>query len=169
MIVLVGAAGCSNSNNASKGPFVSVATSTPVEGTATDPVLAALVKAADHGDPSEISLPEGDAATVAWLTGDGSPAVGLIGASEQLWKEGASACAAAAGQLDAVGTPAELLAAASGTPELATRDILVELHAALGRLLATCDDAQAFVTAQADFAWQWALADRRLTELGVVR
>ncbi len=134
-----------------------------------DPQLAKLVEASGHPDPSDISLPDGDDATKAWLNGDGAPVVAILAASQPLWKEGRTACASVAKSLDDVGTPTDVMSAASATPEAATRDILVELHATLGRLLATCNDEQAFAAALADFAWQWALADRRLTDLGVER
>ncbi len=132
--------------------------------------LNALVEESGFGDPDAVELPGPDDANpvVAWLEGEGSPAVALVIDSERLWSEGMAACEAVAEELDA-NTPEEVVAAASSTPDEVTSEILVGLHTATGAALGACADAATFEIAVAELAWQWALADRRLDELGVER
>lgn len=133
--------------------------------------LADLARAAGFGNPRVVSIPPPtDAAAFEWLEGEGATAVEMLAFSEGLWASGAQACQEVAGALDGIGTPSELLAAAAGTPDAPTRDLLVGLHTAIESVFRACgDDAEVFEAVQAEFAWQWSLSDRRLTELGVRR
>ena len=132
--------------------------------------LAELATRSGNGDPTEVILPVApDNAAREWLDGDGASAARLVSVTEPLWSVGASACAEVAAELDALGSPEELLAASSATPDPVTSELLIALHAATGRALTACLDEDEFARAVNDFAWQWALADRRLDELGVTR
>lgn len=124
------------------------------------------------GDVAAVELPPVDniAGTRAWLTGEGAPATALVTATNGLWRTGATACTEVTGRLAAAGSPQAVLDAALATPDLGTAELLVDLHAALADLLRTCDaadDGDEFADRQSAFAWQWALAQRRLEEVGI--
>lgn len=115
------------------------------------------------GDPSDVKFPPADHdAAESWLEGEGSTAVAMVAATRELAEVGRSECTATKEHLNAAGTPTEMLEDAAGTPDPITAEVLVGLHQATVHVLAGCD-ANAYV----DFAWQWQLASRRLTELGV--
>ena len=164
LIVVMGA--CSGDGGGQSGPSADT-----VSG--DDEALAELVDASANGDPAAVELPAPDdeSAVVAWLVGDGASAVGLLTSSDLLWQEGRRVCDDVAESLDDVGSPETMLAAASATPDPVTSDVLVGLYATVERVLGLCpdDSGSSFDSALADFAWQWALADRRLDELGVER
>lgn len=122
----------------------------------------------DDPDAGEIPAADDDE-TKAWLEGEGSGAVGLVVESEVLWSTGIESCEATADSLESIGSPEELLAAAAGTPDGPTSDILVNLYSSTAQTLAECNDPAVFEDAVAEFAWHWAVADRRLDELGVAR
>jgi hypothetical protein len=128
-----------------------------------------LAERSGHGDPSGVELPPvPDGAARDWLVGEGAPAAALVTHTRPLLvDDGAEACPAVAGDLDRVGSPEAILTAAAGIPDEVTSELFVDLQAATGRALTACADAEAFDAALADFAWQWALADRRLGDLGV--
>ena len=68
----------------------------------------------------------------------------------------------------AVESPDAILAAAEGVPDAATNDILEGLVFASIRLIGECNDGAVTDQRVGDFAWQRALAVRRLTEIGVI-
>lgn len=160
------AAGCSCSAD-STPPVTSapVATVPPT----TDQRLTERAAAAGLGDVSAVSMPPvtDTGETVNWLRGAGTSAVAMVDASDDLWRDGSSACNAVAGQLETAGTPSQVQAAAAGVPDEATREVLVDLQASIASALRACNDPAGFDPAVSQFAWQWALADRRLHELGV--
>lgn len=131
--------------------------------------LTDLVGASGLGDPAivEIPAPEGD--SKAWLTGEGAAAVEIVSAAQPLWERGSEACEPATVALDAIGTPEAVTAAAAGTPDGPTREILLGLEIAVETALRACGEPGSFEDARAELAWQWALADRRLDEVGVDR
>lgn len=146
-------------------PTTTSSTSTTVLVTAD---LADLIEASGFGDPATIEIPPvADASTLAWLEGEGTPAVALVTATERLWAEGSPACEEVAEALDALGTPEDIAGAAAETPDGPTQEILLGLHTATGTALSACQDPAAFETARAELGWQWALTDRRLTEIGI--
>lgn len=150
-----------------ESPTTTSSTSTTVLATAN---LADLVKASGFGDPATIELPPiADDSTLTWLEGDGAAAVALVTATARLWAEGTSACEAVAEALDAIGTPEDIAGAAAETPDGPTQEIFLGLHTATGSALSACEDPVVFEAARAELGWQWALAERRLTEIGIRR
>ncbi|HMS12397.1 MAG TPA: hypothetical protein PKD80_04800 [Microthrixaceae bacterium] len=138
--------------------------------TAADERLQELVAASDLGDPAVVEVPaptSGDA--TQWLNGEGGTATQLVAISRDLWLRGAPACPDVAEELDALATPEEVLAAAAGTPDEPSRDVLVNLHRAVSQALAACADVGELDAMLPSLAWQWALADDRLDALGVDR
>lgn len=132
--------------------------------------LQALLERTDWDDPDEGEIPVVDNdETRSWLEGEGSGVVAMVDGSEDLWSTGVAGCEATADVLDAIGTPEELLAAAAGTPDGPTSDILVNLYSSTIQTLAACAEPDDFEEAVAPFAWHWAVADRRLEDLGVNR
>lgn len=155
--------GCSGEDTTSPAP----STATPaIPGAPTVPSSA--VEA--FGDPAAVELPAvTDDAAKAWLSGDGAAAVAMLDASEALVAGGAEVCDQTAERLDVAGTPEELLAAAAGTPDGPTQELLVGLHTTLASALGSCANQAGFATAVGELSWQAALTRRRLDELGVGR
>lgn len=132
--------------------------------------LTDLIDASGFGDPSAVEIPPvADGSTLVWLEGDGQAAVGLVTETTRLWADGAPSCDEVADALDALGTPEDIAGAAAQTPDGPTQEILLGLHAVAGSALRSCDDPAAFDAARPQLGWQWALADRRLTEIGIER
>ncbi len=134
-----------------------------------DPALTAASQAAtdavdDIGDPwSGDLVAEWTADTFAWLTGDGAAAVEIVVLSAPLWNDDPD-CVAIAASLRSAATPAEARTAALGTPDELTAEILAAAIATVIRALTACDPA---ADEHAQGAWHWALAYRRLAEIGV--
>lgn len=164
--------GCSSSEDVSSSTStrdaVAVLTSTPVPPISDTPQTPQARAVLEFGDPAEVELPVVETSeTLVWLEGDGATAARMVQVSEPLLSAGSASCDAVAGGLDDLGSPAEVLGAAAETPDPVTSEILVSLHRLLGEVLGSCDDEAAFGDAAADFSWQWALAARRLEEIGV--
>lgn len=159
----VAAASCSGDSQSDSPP---VATTTGVD---RDSRLAALIDASGLGDPSDVIVPAPTGTDAqAWLNDGGAKAVQLVRVTDALWIKGLEACATTAKSLDEIGTPEDVLAAAAGTPDVPTQEILVNLQRSTGDTLSTCSDAGAFDEALPEFVWNWALARDRLKDLGVV-
>lgn len=141
----------------------------PSEELPIDADLDELVAASGLGDPATIEIPAPDGETRAWLEQEGAAAVELVTATEALWATGAAACEPVAEALDAAGDPGAIAGAAAGSPDHPTQDILLGLQTATEVALGACAAPEAFETARAELAWQWALADRRLAEIGIER
>ena len=143
----------------------------PGDGSTTDGTGAAAVVAAAEesgfGDPYQVELPEAEdlSATVAWLTGDGAAAVGLVTHTAGLWAGDEPDCGAVVAGLDQLGSPAELRDAALATPDPVTADLLGAVLAGVVAMLGSCDLRR---PDSAEHAWQWTMAHRRLVELGVI-
>ena len=144
-------------------------TAAPSAGTAADFVpskeaalVAVVALEAGWGDPFGVEMPSVQdlAGTQAWLEGDGAAAVGLVTETAQLWTSDPG-CVEIAERLAQLGSPAEILAAASGTPDKPTAEVLTALHASVLAQLALCGDPNA--ASGVDHAWQWAVAYRRLS------
>ena len=176
------AMGCGGRSGEATSPLAAEPATVPPRSAPSDPRSSSTVgdRAADDvvaiavgaglEDPAAVELPpaaDGDELRV-WLEGEGAP-VALVVATEPLWRDGQGACDRVAVVLDEAGSPEAMLAAASAVPEEVTRELLVDLHAATVRLLASCEDSATFASQVREFAWQWALAERRLDELGVER
>lgn len=143
------------------------ASTTSAGARSVDPAVLAV--AAGLGDPGDVDVPvPADDRTRVWLTGEGDAAAQMIPNTELLWAQGAGACAAVADALDEAGSPEDILAAAGGTPHEPTRELLVSLHTLIGSTLGSCADAGAFEEEVAVFAWQWAVTERHLREIGVL-
>jgi hypothetical protein len=128
-----------------------------------------LAQQSGYGDPAEVDLPKVSSDARKWLDGDGTPAVALVRATDGLWRDGAGACPSTEEELQRAGTPEQVKAAAAATPDEATSEILVDLHATVVAVLRACEDGPSFSAALPALAWQWLLADRRLDEIGVAR
>ena len=143
----------------------------PGDGSTTDGTGAAAVAAAaeesEFGDPYQVELPEAEdlSATVAWLTGGGAAAVGLVTHTAGLWAGDEPDCGAVVAGLDQLGSPAELRDAALATPDPVTADLLEAVLAGVVVMLGSCDHRR---PDSAEHAWQWTMAHRRLVELGVI-
>ncbi|MCB0966823.1 MAG: hypothetical protein KDB37_08305, partial [Ilumatobacter sp.] len=107
-------------------------------------------------------MPTPEADLAPWLLAEGSPAVDFVAAVDGLWSAEPD-CEAVAAVLDTLGTPEELLATISAAPDEPTRDVLVGTYYGALRALAACGTPD-FHKEQADFAWQWAVADSRLRQ-----
>ena len=121
-----------------------------------------LALAAGVGDPNEVEMPQPEEELAPWLAGDGSSAVEFVAAVDGLWSAEPD-CDAVAAKLDAFGTPEVLLATISEAPDEPTRDVLLGTYYGALRALATCGSPD-FPKEQADFAWQWAVADSRIRQ-----
>lgn len=164
-VIGVLATGCSSGDSGGGG--ASDTTATGVDRSAR---LEALIDASGLADPTIIEVPPvDDAATREWLEGEGAPAVALVTATEGLWLAGEGACEETSQRLDEAGSPERLLAAAAGTPDAPTQEILVNLHRFTAEALAACSGESQFDAAAAMLAWHWVLGDRRLTDVGVAR
>ena len=139
------------------------------QGATQEASLAELVLAAGLGDPMTISIPAPGGDAKAWLEGDGAPAAELVETTQILWRSGAGECESVVVALDGLGTPDAVAAATAGTPDGPTQEILLGLQTATESALRACGDPGAFESARAELAWQWAIADRRLNEIGVDR
>ncbi len=117
-------------------------------------------------DPQAEEFPEVDVSgTVEWLAGSGAAAVGLVTATAELWTDSDPDCVAVASQLDRLGTPEEIRRAVLATPDPVTAEVLLGLHAEVLASLSVCGRNDLL---RAEGAWQWAVAHRRLVELGVI-
>lgn len=114
-------------------------------------------------DPDLVALPSVEHAeeTLVWLTGEGRVAAEFVAGARALVDIGE--CPSAAEDLDSVGSPAEVNAAILGTPDEATREILLGMFALTAQRLGACDDGDVL----AEFSWQWSLTERRLADLGI--
>lgn len=139
-------------------------------GTAAPIQVADLAVQAGYGAPDDVELPgvTDPDGTRSWLIGEGAAAAKLVVETEELWQVGATSCVHVAADLDTLGSPEEVLAAAVDVPDPVTAELLTDLHAITGHLLAACADKASFAGVLPEFAWQWSLADRRLQELGVL-
>lgn len=130
-----------------------------------------MVERAGHGDPETIDLPapadSGDI-TAYFATASGETFLAFLDATEALWLEGGEGCRDTLEAMAAVESPDAILAAAEGVPDAATNDILEGLVFASIRLIGECNDGAVTDQRVGDFAWQRALAVRRLTEIGVI-
>lgn len=165
--VVIGGRGDADQSEATQRPTKSAPVEDKVDRTER---LDALLAQTGWDDPNAGEIPAAEnEETRSWLDGEGSGAVGLVDQSEDLWLTGIDSCETVPEALETIGSPEELLAAAAGTPDGPTSDILVNLYSSTIQTLGTCSDAAAFEGAVAEFAWHWAVADRRLDELGVTR
>lgn len=139
-------------------------------GTPVPVQVAGLAVQAGFGDPDDVELPDvpDPDGTRTWLLGEGAAAARLVVETEELWQVGATSCAQVAANLDTLGSPEEVLAAAVDVPDPVTAELLMDLHAITGHLLGACPDEASFAGVLPEFAWQWSLAERRLQGLGVL-
>ena len=129
--------------------------------------IASDAEGSGFGDPYQIDLPavEDPEATVAWLTGEGATAVGLVTQAARLWAEDEPDCIGIADALDELGSPTDLRAAVLQTPDPVTADLLLSVHMAVIDLLGSCDQDH---PPSSEHAWQWTVAHRRLRELTAI-
>lgn len=132
--------------------------------------VAGLAVQAGYGPPDDVELPDvtDPDVTRSWLMGEGAAATRLVVETEELWQVGVTSCGQVAADLDTLGSPEEVLAAAVDIPDPVTAELLTDLHAITGHLLAACTDEASFARVLPEFAWQWSLAERRLQELGAL-
>lgn len=168
--ILMAAPACSG--NASSAPTTVVAAERPVARTvAADPappptsVVVADVAARAGVGPPIASMPAADPSTNDWLTTEGSVVVEMVARSRPLWEVGEQACTSTAAELAKVGDPEAMLAAIQTAPDEPTRDVLVNLFSSIIAALAACGDSE-FSERQAEFAWNWAVADNRVSAIG---
>ena len=129
--------------------------------------VSAVAREAGFGDPFDVDMPASDSDEAkAWLTGEGSAAVGLVTETPQLWVRERPDCEAVVQRLEELGTPQEILNAALTTPDVPTSEVLATLHTSVLVALSICDPA---APASAESAWQWIVAYRRLAEMGVIQ
>ena len=129
--------------------------------------IAVYALEAGFGDPLAVDIPPpADAAAVAaWLAGDGAAAVGLITETAPLFTDSEPDCVAVAQRLERLGSPLELLKAVQGTPDEPTSQTLSALHSSILTTLSECAQG---TPASAEHAWQWAVAHKRLGEVGAI-
>ena len=129
--------------------------------------ITAYALEAGFGDPLAVDIPPpADAAAVAaWLAGDGAAAVGLITETAPLFTDSEPDCVAVAQRLERLGSPQELLEAVQGTPDEPTSQMLSALHSSILITLSECAQG---TPAGAEHAWQWAVAHKRLGEVGAI-
>lgn len=133
------------------------------------PVDDDLVAASGFGDPGDVEVPpvaEPDA-VVSYLTGEAAPLLEFRSAVQPLISEEpvtAAGCADLAADLDEGPKPEMLLAMATETPDGPTGDLLAALVSGTPAALQTCDGDGA---ARAELAWQAAVLDARLHDLGL--
>lgn len=138
--------------------------------TSPEPIGPAMIERAGHGDPETVDLPaleEPDDVTGYFATDSGETFLAFLDATEALWLEGGDGCDDTLEAMAAVESPDAILAAAEGVPDAATNDILEGLVFASVRLIGECNGGAVTDQRVGDFAWQRALAIRRLTEIGV--
>ena len=116
-------------------------------------------------DPHQIELPDPveALATRAWLQAEGEAIVGLVARIAEFWTEDEPDCAVIAADLDLLGTPSQLRAAAIMTPDPVTAELLSAVHFGATAILRSCSDS----LDSAEHAWQWSLAYQRLVQLGI--
>jgi hypothetical protein len=139
--------------------------------TSPEPIGPAMIERAGHGDPETVDLPaleESDDVTGYFATDSGETFLRFLEATEALWMEGGEGCDATLEAVASVEAPDAVLAAAEGVPDDATGDILEGLVSASIRLIGECNAGAVSDQRVGDFAWQRALAMRRLTEIGVI-
>lgn len=155
----------SAATTATSGPRTSPTTATTTTAAGED-----LIAASGFGDPGAVDIPDpvDPAATVDYLNGPGAT---LLTFREQIQPlldnqdPTRADCTALADELENGPSPEDLLGAATETPDEPTRDLLTTLVTATPRALASCgtDD----LAPRAELAWQVAVLDRRLAELGI--
>ena len=120
--------------------------------------IAAYALEAGFGDPLAVDIPPPeDAAAVA--------AVGLVTETAPLFIDNDTDCVAVAQRLERLGSPRELLQAVQGIPDEATSQTLAALHSSILIALSACGQG---TVAAAEHAWQWAVAHKRLRDVGVI-
>lgn len=134
---------------------------------------AALPVAANSESPStpgDVLLPEPaePAATesVTYLTSDGSVLVDFLSTTEGSWDSlNQDNCDATKAGLEALAPPDQLAELASQIPDEPSRDVMTNLVSFTVRHVASCGADR---SAASEVAWNWAVAYRRLSDLGVV-
>lgn len=166
--LVVGAVGCSGSDVGSTTSSTVPATLVGDAGSLDAEPTSDSTKAPPAlGDPNSVALPAVDqpAETLAYLEGPGGIVVAFFTAVRPMRNRTTNGCDEVAAALDQLGAPSEILAAISGTPDEATREMLLGLMASTGPQLGNCEVADPVVAAE--FDWQFDLAGRRLRELGI--
>lgn len=131
--------------------------------------LQALVEAAELQDPARVELPPSSEESAEWFESDGEVAVAFVEATRPLWVDAGIDCDALGAALDELAEPEELMGISAEAPDEGSRELFIDLHAATVRALGACQQNEVEDRVLGEFAWQWALADRRLDELGVQR
>lgn len=127
--------------------------------------LSALVREAGLEDPAKVELPADDDASAGWFESDGALLVAFVEETKVLWVDPDVDCDSLGGTLDGLGEPEEVAGVSASVPDEVSRELFVDLYASTVRAMDACQDGREL----GEFAWQWALADRRLDELGVQR
>lgn len=127
--------------------------------------LRELVRQAGLEDPAEVELPDGDDGSAEWFESEGSVLVAFVEDTKVLWVDADVDCDSLGGTLDELGEPEDVIGASASVPGAVSQELFVDLYASTIRAMETCQDGREL----GEFAWQWALADRRLDELGVQR
>ena len=134
---------------------------------------AALPTAANSVSPSTpggVLLPQpadpAAAESVTYLASDGRVLVDFLSTAEGSWDSlNQGNCDATRAALEALAPPDELAVLAGDIPDEPSRDVMTNLVSFSVRHVASCGDDR---SAAAEMAWNWAVAYRRLLELGVV-
>jgi hypothetical protein len=127
--------------------------------------LQSLVRQAGLEDPGEVELPVAVGATAEWFESDGALLVEFVEQAKMLWADPEVECDALGGVLDESGGPGAVAGMSASVPDEVSRELFIDLYASTLRAMEACQVGQEL----GEFAWQWALADRRLDELGVQR
>ena len=140
----------------------------PESASDVDARLQGLIDISGLPDPFSSPLPPvADGSSRDWLSNDGGAAVDVVAVARSLWVGGASECARVGSDLDALGDVEEFIGVAARTPDEPTGEMLVNLRQVTAAAVRDCADPVAFEPLVAEVAWYWAVADRRLRELGV--
>lgn len=150
-----------------KGTSVTTSTTRPVEIPAIDP---SLVAASGFDDPTTGELPdvEDREATVEHLEGPGWALVTFrveAGALVAEAEVSAAACDQIAARLEGGPAPGDLQELAAATPDQVTADMFA--NAISGTMSALDGCASGMPDGRASLAWQFAVLDRRLEQLGI--
>ena len=141
----------------------------------SEPVVRAALEASKQSgfaDPYQVEWPpaEDPDGILAWFQADGQPLVTMFVQVAGFWADEDLDCYAATAVLDGLGTPAELRGLIAEVPDEVTEDLMGSVYFAAVNLLGHCVDGlvNRDTPSYGDYAWQWVVAHRRLTELGVV-
>lgn len=158
----------SSDDAAAKRDASTSGTTAPEAKSTTTDIDPELIEASGFGDPAAIEIPDADNdAVAAYLAGDGAPLLTLRADIAPLLVNGSPTvedCETLASELANGPSPEDLMTAATGVPDEPTRDLLTTLVAATPRALAACGDAD--LAPRAELAWQVAVLDRRLADIG---